>query len=247
MNVAKCIIIALIYMFGNMDVRMFGANRWNWPIFIGFLVGLAAGDAKTGIIMGAELQLIFLGYVNIGMSVMPDAAAGTTLAIAFVILNGIDSSAAIALAMPIALLFQPIGIVKQVILNWFNVRGDKYAAEANPRGIERCLHVGNWVQAAFDFIPMLLALTVGSVGVEALVNIIPDLVMSCLQKTAVVLPALGVAYLMNYVTDSKTMAFVILGFALTSYFSLDSLAVSIFGAVIAVLYFYAMRDKKEDA
>ena len=109
----QCLLIAIIYMLGNMDTRFFGANRWNWPICLSAIVGLAAGDLTTGIIMGVELQLIFMGFVNIGMSVMPDAAAGSTLAVSFAILSGLDSSTAIALAMPIALLFQPVLIIEQ--------------------------------------------------------------------------------------------------------------------------------------
>lgn len=239
----KCLLIALIYTLGNMDVRFFGANRWNWPIFLSAVVGLAAGDLKTGIILGVELQLIFLGFVNIGMSVMPDAAAGSTLAVAFVIMSGLDSAAAIALAMPIALLFQPLGIVKNVILNVFNVRGDECSKKADTRGLELCLHGGNMVAALFDFIPMFVALYAGSAAVEAIVNFIPAIVMTCLSKTAQVLPALGIAYLMSYVIDGFTLPFVFLGFALSAYLGLDALAISIFGGVIAIVYFNVKNRK----
>lgn len=243
----KCLIIALIYTLGNMDVRMGGAHRWNWPIFLCAIVGWAAGDLKTGIILGVELQLIFLGFVNIGMSVMPDAAAGSTLAVAFVIMSGLDTAAAIALAMPIALLFQPLGVVKNVILNYFNVKGDTYAEKADYKGLEMCLHGGNLVAALFDFVPMFLALYAGSAAVESIVNVIPAVVMACLNKTAQILPALGMAYLMSYVLDKKTLPFCILGFALAAYLGLGALAISIFGGVIALVYFNTKTEAAENA
>lgn len=239
----KCLLIALIYTLGNMDVRMFGATRWNWPIFLSAVVGLAAGDLTTGIVLGVELQLIFLGFVNIGMAVMPDAAAGTTLAVSFVILSGLEPAAAIALAMPIALLFQPIKIVLQAVLNIFNVRGDECSKKADTRGLELNLHVANLIAGLVDFVPMFLALYAGSAAVEAIVNFIPPVVMACLSKTAQVLPALGIAYLMSYVMDSFTIPFVLLGFALAAYLGLDALAISIFGAVAAVVYFNVKNAK----
>ena len=233
----KCLLIALVYTLGNMDTRYFGANRWNWPISLAALVGLVAGDLKTGVLMSVELQMIFLGFVAIGMSSLPDAAAGTTLAVSFAILNKIDQDAAIALAMPIALLFQPLGPVKGTLLNVFNVEADKYAEAGDIKGVERQGIVGNLVAALFDFIPMFIILFAGSQVIEPIINGIPGVVMSCLNKTSQVLPALGVAYLMTYVADGFTMPFVILGFALSVYLGMNALGVALIGGVIAVVYF----------
>lgn len=233
----KCLLISLVYMLGNMDTRFFGANRWNWPICLSAIVGLVAGDLTTGITMGVELQLIFMGFVVIGMSVMPDAAAGSTLAVAFAIMSGLESSTAIALAMPIALLFQPVLILEQTVLNYFNVKGDTYSLKGDTKGLQNCLFVANGLAGLVDFALMFLALYAGSAAVEAVVNFIPDILMACLEKTASVLPALGLAYLMSYVCDKFTMPFLFMGFVLAAYLQLDALAVSILGGVIAVVYF----------
>ena len=241
----KCILLAIVYMLGNMDVRYFGAHRVNWPIFISAVVGFVAGDLRTGILMGVELQLIFLGFVAIGMSTLPDGGAGTTLAISFAILGGLDSVSAIAMAMPIALLFQPLQIVKSAGLNVFNVRADVYAAKGNYKGVEWCLRSANLVSAIFDFVPMFIILYLGSGSVESIINALPTIVMSCLNKTAQVLPALGIAYLMGYVVDGFTMPFVFLGFALSAYFGLSALGTSLLGGVIAVIYFNVKRMKAE--
>lgn len=239
----QCLLIAIIYMLGNMDTRFFGANRWNWPICLSAIVGLAAGDLTTGIIMGVELQLIFMGFVNIGMSVMPDAAAGSTLAVSFAILSGLDSSTAIALAMPIALLFQPVLIIEHTALNYFNVKGDQYSLNADTKGLQRCLFIANGIAGLVDFALMFIALYAGSAAVEAIVNFIPEIVMNCLEKTATVLPALGLAYLMSYVCDKFTMPFLFMGFILAAYLGMDALAVSICGGIIAVIYFNIKNAK----
>lgn len=243
----KCLLIALVYTLGNMDTRMFGANRWNWPISLAVVIGLVAGDVQKGVMMSVELQMIFLGFVAIGMSTIPDGAAGTTLAVAFAVLNGIDSAAAIALAMPVALLFQPLQPFKNTLLNIYNVKADQYAAKGDEKGVERQLHLGNLFAALFDFVPMFLILFAGSQVVETVVNAIPTVLMNCLSKTSQILPALGVAYLMTYVCDKFTMPFVFLGFALSVYLGMDSLGVAIIGGVIAVVYFNVKNAAKKGA
>ena len=43
-----------------------GFTMLNRPIVIGPLVGLFLGDLHTGIIVGASLEAVFMGVVNIG-------------------------------------------------------------------------------------------------------------------------------------------------------------------------------------
>lgn len=241
-------LVALIYALAHMDIRMTGATRWYTPVFVAGVAGLVTGDMRTGIILGVELQLIFLGVVTIGTVAMPDATAGTVLAVAFVNLGGVDNASAIALAMPLALLFQPIANTKLTLLNIFNVRGDKYAEEANVRGVEVSLHLGNIVGFIFDFIPMFIAVYIGQAGVQAIVDLIPTIIMAGLVKTSEILPALGIAYLMTYVMDNFTFPFVLLGFVLSAFLGLDSLGITFIGLIIALVYFNVknMDTKKGD-
>lgn len=239
------LLVALVYSLANMDIRMFGATRWYTPVFISGVVGLVTGDMKAGIILGVELQLIFLGVLTIGNVAMPDAAAGTALAVAFVNMSGVDSASAIALAMPLALLFQPIANAKLTLLNVFNVRADKHARAANIKGVEANLHLGNLVSFIFDFIPMFVAVYIGQSGVQAIVNLIPDLLMAGLVKTAQILPALGIAYLMTYVVDNFTLPFLLLGFILSTFLGLNSLGIAAIGLVIALVYYNIKRMSSE--
>lgn len=239
------ILVALVYGLANMDIRMSGATRWYTPISIAAVVGLVTGDMQTGIIMGIELQLIFLGIITIGNVAMPDAAAGTALAIAFVNIGGLNPTSAIALAMPLALLFQPIGNVKLALLNVFTIRADKHSKNANIRGVETSLHLGNITAFLFDFIPMFIAVYIGRAGVQAVVNVIPGILMAGLEKTAEILPALGIAYLMVYVIDKFTLPYLFLGFILSSFLGMDSLGVAFIGLVIALVYFNTKQGSNE--
>lgn len=54
--------------------------------------------------IGATLELIFLGTITIGGSVPADLAVGSVLATAFTILTHAEPAVAVALALPISLL-----------------------------------------------------------------------------------------------------------------------------------------------
>ena len=106
MFLIQCILVAMVHVLGILDGRIFGQNLLNTPIVEATLVGLICGDVHTGLVMGATLQLIFMGFVGIGVTTLPNSSAGTILAVAFACLSGLSADAAIALAMPVALVFQ---------------------------------------------------------------------------------------------------------------------------------------------
>ena len=44
------------------------------PLIACTVVGLILGDVKTGILLGGTLEMIALGWMNIGAAIAPDAA-----------------------------------------------------------------------------------------------------------------------------------------------------------------------------
>lgn len=245
MHIIQCILVALVHVLGIIDGRIFGQNLMNTPIVEAALVGLIMGDLQTGLIMGATLQLIFMGFVGIGATSLPNSSAGTILAVFFAISSNLDAESAIALSMPIALLFQPCGIIPRIINNMFNPRCDAAAAAGNEKAIEKYFWAGVFMFFIIYFVPMFLATYFGQGPVEAILNFIPPVVLSGLNKASTMLPALGIALLMNYIIDRESMPYMFLGFILAAYLGLDSLGVAALGLIIAVIYYGASRKKQE--
>ncbi|MBE6012461.1 PTS mannose/fructose/sorbose/N-acetylgalactosamine transporter subunit IIC [Anaeropeptidivorans aminofermentans] len=245
MHIIQCILVALVHVLGIIDGRIFGQNLMNTPIVEAALVGLIMGDLQTGLIMGATLQLIFMGFVGIGATSLPNSSAGTILAVFFAISSNLDAESAIALSMPIALLFQPCGIIPRIINNMFNPRCDAAAAAGNEKAIEKYFWAGVFMFFIIYFVPMFLATYFGQGPVEAILNFIPPVVLSGLNKASTMLPALGIALLMNYIIDGESMPYMFLGFILAAYLGLDSLGVAALGLIIAVIYYGASRKKQE--
>lgn len=84
MLVQAIFLIGLIAMFVTFE-WMFGTNLGSRPIITGMLVGLVMGDLKTGIILGATLEMVFIGSITLGAAVPPDVITGGILGAAFAI------------------------------------------------------------------------------------------------------------------------------------------------------------------
>ena len=85
------------------------------PLLASVGVGIILGDMTTAIMIGATMELMWLGVNNIGAYVPPDVISGTIVGAALGIMGGGDTASAIALAVaigiPTATLVQQLNIL----------------------------------------------------------------------------------------------------------------------------------------
>lgn len=127
------------------------------PLVVGLVAGLLMGDVKTGVIIGASLEAIFMGAVNIGGAISAEPVTATVLAVAFTVGAGIDQGAAITLAVPVGVVTAFLSIfMNNVFLAFFAATFDKMAAEGNEKGLA-LQHFVLWFvkYAAFGLIAFL--------------------------------------------------------------------------------------------
>ncbi|MGC3221263.1 PTS sugar transporter subunit IIC, partial [Enterococcus faecium] len=62
-----------------------GTSLLTRPIETGQFTGIVLGDVKTVIIMGATLELAFIGSYSVGASIPPDVVTGGIFGTAFAI------------------------------------------------------------------------------------------------------------------------------------------------------------------
>ena len=90
------------------------------PIVVGAVTGLLLGDLPTGLIMGASLEAIFMGSVNIGGQISAEPAAATVFAVTFATMQTVDANAALAIAVPIGILSAFVSMfINNIAFNWF--------------------------------------------------------------------------------------------------------------------------------
>ena len=196
--------------------ELIGFTMLNRPIVIGPLVGLFLGDLHTGVIIGASLEAVFMGVVNIGGASAAEPGIATAVGTAFAIMLGKGSEVALTLALPIGILGLQIKTVLYIfIVGMFAKTFDRLAAEGKEKQII-ALHYGLWavnwfLYSLFAFFGILF----GSDAVSALLDAIPDVVMKMLW-------------------DNKICMFYFLGFVLAAYLNLPLIALAVIGVIIAI-------------
>ena len=138
-------------------------DEWEFhqPLVACTLIGLVTGHPAEGIILGGSLQMIALGWANIGAAVAPDAAlASVASAIIMVLaLNGgdTDTSAAIntsiALAIPLSVAGLFLTMIARTIATGIVHAMDAAAEKGNFGAIEAWHIVAICMQGARIAIP----------------------------------------------------------------------------------------------
>ena len=164
------LILGLIGVLCILDSRLLGRLNLERPLITATLVGLVLGDLPAGLAMGATLELISLGIVNIGAAAPPDMNMAAIISTAFAILTGASAETALTIAIPIAVLGQMIGVLMRTVLANLTHAADR-AIEAGNFGRARSMHIvwGTLLYALMYFVPIFLAVFVGTDFVQKLV------------------------------------------------------------------------------
>lgn len=238
------ILIGLIGALGVMDFQ-FGSLYINRPIILGPLVGLVLGDVTQGLIIGANLELFFMGAVSIGAYIPPDSIVGGILATAFAISTGNSTEAAIALAMPIGLISLAVGnflnVFNSVILRFT----DRYAEEGKYAGIVATHWMIGMLNVLRRFLLVFFAFYLGVDKMQGLIDAIPTVLIDGMDAAAGLLPALGFAMLMRMILNKQIIPYFFLGFICAAYLGMPVLGVAILGLIIVVVQFGFLNPKKE--
>jgi fructoselysine and glucoselysine-specific PTS system IID component len=239
------ILIALIAMFGHSE-DFLGTTLLSRPLVLGPLVGLVLGDLTQGVIIGATLELIFMGNIKVGAAIPPDVITGGVLGTAFAILSGKGPAIALAIAIPVSILAEMMISALFVLRAMLNKKFNQYAEEGNYKKIQWLHIVSGLIRPLLMGFIVLLALQLGANAMRAFLDMIPAWVQSGLQVAGNMLPALGFALLMNLMFNKKVAPYFFLGFILASFLKLPIIAIGGIGVIIALIVTQYMPAKNDD-
>lgn len=92
--IIQSIALGLIGVFCILDSRLLGRMNFERPLIVSTLVGLVLGDLEKGLMVGASLELMSLGIVNIGAAAPPDMNMASIIATSFAILSNANAETA---------------------------------------------------------------------------------------------------------------------------------------------------------
>lgn len=211
-NALQIILIFLVTFIAAIDQFSFLESLYQ-PIVMGPVIGAILGDLHTGLIVGATYQLMTIGNMPVGGAQPPNAVIGGIMSVIFAITSGLEPNAAVAAAIPFALLGQYGVTLLFTAMAPVMAKADQYAADANPRGIEKINYGAMAALGAIFGIIVVLFFLAGSAFGTQLVKKIPDTFMHGLSVAGGMMKYVGFAVLLRLMISRDLWGFFLAGFA----------------------------------
>lgn len=212
------------------------------PIVVAPLAGLIMGDFRTGIIMGAALESIFMGISAIGGSVPADACTSSIIAVAFTILTGSSVEEGLAIAMPIGTVMASLSGLLTPLWAGLAAYWEKLAMECNPKKFLTTNLLVSLVSGGLvNTIILFFAISVGVEGLNALLASLPVWVMTGLGAASGMMLAVGFAILTSMIWSGEVAVFFFVGYVLVKFAGLGTVPIAIIGAAIAITMFFSEK------
>ncbi|WP_274370097.1 PTS mannose/fructose/sorbose transporter subunit IIC [Morganella morganii] len=236
LSVVQIVLVFIVACIAGMGAVL-DEFQFHRPLVACTLMGIVLGDMKTGIMIGGTLEMIALGWMNIGAAIAPDAALASIISTILVIAGGQNIGAGIALAIPLAAAGQVLTIIVRTITVAFQHWGDRAADKGNLTALGM-IHIGALLlQAMRIAIPaVIVAVSVGTDIVREMLDSIPVWVTSGLNIAGGMIVVVGYAMVINMMRAGYLMPFFYLGFVTAAFTEFNLVALGVIGAVMAVLY-----------
>ncbi|MGA3058309.1 MAG: PTS system mannose/fructose/sorbose family transporter subunit IID [Candidatus Limnocylindrales bacterium] len=214
------------------------------PLVAGFFVGLILGDPAQGTLIGAAINVPYLGFISAGGTLPADAGfagwVGTTVALA----SGIDATKAIPIAFGLGLLgtiiFYGRMAVDSVFAHWADARAEK----ADIAGVA----LMNWLPGqllllVISFVPVFLFALNGPGYVQEALNRLPLWTVNGLVIAGGILPAIGIAMNMRFIFRGSVIPYFFIGFILmtATHGSISLVVIAAIGLALAYLHLNFVR------
>ncbi len=241
MSIFQALLLALFGWMSSIysPVLMGGLGGWytlGRPLVSGMVIGIILGDVQTGIIMGAAIQMLYIGLVTPGGAMPADVNFASWIGIPLAMVSGAGTEFALALAVPLSTLgvFAVYGLCA---INLFFVhKQDAYVEKGEFDKAARIPIVGQITNIVLRFFPILIINYFGADLVTKLVEIMPVWLTDILQIFANMLPLVGFMLLMRtLVKKDLDLIYFVLGFVLVSVANLGMIPIVIVALVIAYL------------
>lgn len=214
--------------------------QFHQPLVACTLIGLVTGHLTAGVMLGGTLQLIALGWANIGAAVAPDAALASVAAAIILVQGGDFTTKGIAVAQAVAIPLAVAGLFLTMIVRTISVglvhTADAAAKHSNIKGVERAHFIALLLQELRIAIPALLLLLIPADAVKAVLEAMPAWLKDGMAIGGGMVVAVGYAMVINMMATREVWPFFAIGFALAAVTQLTLIAFGAIGVAIALIY-----------
>ena len=238
LNAIQMILVVLVAFLAGME-GILDEFHFHQPVVACALIGLVTGQLVPCIILGGSLQMIALGWSNVGAAVAPDAALAAIASAIILVLGGqgrAGVSSAIAIAVPLAVAGLLLTILARTIATFIVHIMDRAAEEGSFAKIDMWQMIAIAMQGLRIAIPAALILAFGAGPVKAMLNAMPTWLTDGLSIGGGMVVAVGYAMVINMMATREVWPFFVLGFVLAAISELTLIALGGIGVAMALIY-----------
>jgi len=229
-NIISIIFVLVLAFLAGME-GVLDQFQFHQPIIACSLIGFATGRPTECIMLGGALQLMALGWANVGAAIAPDAALASVGQF-----DEKGQSVAIAAAVTLA----TVGLVLTMVVRTLSVvivhQADRAAEQGNFKGVEFWHMVALACQGLRIAIPAVLLMFIPSSTIQGALGILPPWFTDGMTIGGGFVVAVGYAMVINLMATKEVWPFFFLGFALAPLKELTLIATGIIGVCLAIIY-----------
>lgn len=242
------IFTGIYYWIMKTDVGYAFTHALRQPLFASLFIGLIMGDLKQAIIIGAAVQILYIGLVAAGSNLPADDCLAGLIAIPIALSAGMTTAQAITLAVPVGVLGVFLDQLRKTVNVIFVHMGDKYAEDGNARGIVVCNVLLPTILSFFMRFPVpFLANMYGANAVQNFMNSIPEWLTHGFSVAGGLLPALGFALTLFVIGKKELLPLFFIGYFLVIISKITVFEAAIFGICVILLIMAFTNKKAEEA
>lgn len=238
LNIVQVLLVVFVAFLAGIE-GILDEFQFHQPIVACTLIGLVTGNLLPCLILGGSLQMIALGWANIGAAVAPDAALASVASAIILVLGGQGQagvSSAIAIAVPLAVAGLLLTIICRTIATAFVHFMDSAAKEGNLRAVEMWQIIAICLQGIRIAIPAALILAVGPGPIRALLESMPAWLTDGLAIGGGMVVAVGYAMVINMMATKEVWPFFVIGFVLATISQITLIGLGAIGVALALIY-----------
>jgi mannose PTS system EIID component len=248
MSLIQSLIMATLAMLSKCGMPMW--SRWSLgmgaPLIAGFLNGIIMGDIAYGLQMGASIMLVYVGVAVIGGAISSDPMLGGWLGVTASMMAHAEPELGITVASTLGIIGSLLSPLERTINSAWVARAHAYAEKGDTKGVMRLATLAPMLVAfVLYWIPGFILLYFGAPVLEGILANFPQQVTSAFSTVGKLLPALGLAMLINLLYKNSLIPFLIFGFVATAYLGLSVMPVAFIGAGLAILHYIYTRKETE--
>ena len=243
MSLITIILIIIVALLAGME-GILDEFQFHQPLVACTLIGLVSGHLTEGIILGGSLQMIALGWANVGAAVAPDAALASVASAIIMVLGlqggttdvqtAISTSIAVAIPLSVAGLFLTM-VCRTLAIPIVHFM-DAAAEKGNFRGIETWQIIAILMQGVRIAIPAVALCYIPAEAVQAALEAMPAWLADGMSIGGGMVAAVGYAMVINMMATKETWPFFALGFVVACISEITLIGLGVIGVVIALVY-----------